>query len=180
MSEIEYQLVRTKRKSIAIQVCRDGSVVVRAPLGCPAERAAEFVERKKEWILRNQQKQREQLMQRGRQELPPEERERMIQEACRVFPRRVAFYAKKMGVTYGRITIREQKTRWGSCSGKGNLNFNWKLIRMPAEILDYVVVHELAHRMEMNHSSRFYRIVASVLPDYKAREQWLKEHGGEY
>ena len=104
----------------------------------------------------------------------------MIQEACRAFPRRVAFYAEKMGVTYGRITIREQKTRWGSCSGKGNLNFNWKLIRMPAEILDYVVVHELAHRMEMNHSSRFYRIVASVLPDYKARERWLKEHGGEY
>ena len=83
-------------------------------------------------------------------------------------------------MTYGRITIREQKTRWGSCSSKGNLNFNWKLIRMPQEILDYVVVHELAHRMEMNHSPRFYRIVASVLPDYKIRERWLKAHGGEY
>ena len=83
-------------------------------------------------------------------------------------------------MTYGRITIREQKTRWGSCSSKGNLNFNWKLIRMPEEILDYVVVHELAHRKEMNHSRQFYQTVASVLPDYRQRERWLKEHGGEY
>ncbi|HIX77386.1 MAG TPA: M48 family metallopeptidase [Candidatus Fusicatenibacter merdavium] len=180
MTDVEFQLVRTKRKNLAIQVCRDGSVVVRAPLGCTEKRAAEFVEQKKEWILKNQRKMQEQSLQRRENELPPEEREKMIREACRVFPRRVAFFAEKMGVTYGRITIREQKTRWGSCSSKGNLNFNWKLIRMPQEILDYVVVHELAHRMEMNHSPRFYRIVASVLPDYRIRERWLKAHGGEY
>ena len=73
-----------------------------------------------------------------------------------------------MGVTYGRISIRAAKTRWGSCSGEGNLNFHWKLILMPLEILDYVVVHELAHRKQMNHSPLFWAEVEKVLPDYKA------------
>ena len=82
-----------------------------------------------------------------------------------------------MGVTYGRISIREQKTRWGSCSSAGNLNFNWRLIFAPEEVLDYVVVHELAHRKEMNHSKAFYAVVESVLPDYKSSRRWLREHG---
>lgn len=88
-----------------------------------------------------------------------------------------AYYARLMGVTYGRISIREQKTRWGSCSSKGNLNFNWRLIFAPEEVVDYIVVHELAHRKEMNHSRAFYNVVASVLPDYKVQEKWLKENG---
>ena len=83
-----------------------------------------------------------------------------------------------MGVTYGRISIREQKTRWGSCSSKGNLNFNWRLIFAPPEVLDYVVVHELAHRKEMNHSKAFYAIVESIMPDYRKWKKWLKENGG--
>ena len=82
-----------------------------------------------------------------------------------------------MGVSYGSITVREQKTRWGSCSAKGNLNFNWKLVLMPEEILDYVVVHELAHRLQMNHSTEFWDEVEKILPDYRKRRQWLKENG---
>ena len=81
---------------------------------------------------------------------------------------------------YGRISVRQQKTRWGSCSVRGNLNFNWKLALMPEEILDYVVVHELAHRVEMNHSPRFWAVVETVLPDWRERRRWLKQHGGEY
>ena len=84
-----------------------------------------------------------------------------------------------MGVSYGRISIRAAKTRWGSCSADGNLNFHWKLVLMPPEILDYVVVHELAHRREMNHSDRFWAQVERVLPDYRERRRWLKEHGRE-
>ena len=85
-----------------------------------------------------------------------------------------------MGVSDGSITVREQKTRWGSCSAKGNLNFNWKLVLMPEEILDYVVVHELAHRLQMNHSTEFWDEVEKILPDYRKRRQWLKENGQKY
>lgn len=93
---------------------------------------------------------------------------------------KTAHFAKEMGVTYGRITIREQKTRWGSCSSAGNLNYNWKLVLMPGRVMDYVVIHELAHRKEMNHSARFYAVVAQQMPDYKVWQSWLKEHGREY
>ena len=88
-------------------------------------------------------------------------------------------YKKAMGVTIGWITIRNQKTRWGSCSSKGNLNFNCLLMLAPPEVLDSVVVHELCHRREMNHSQKFYAEVLRVFPTYRTQEKWLKEHGGE-
>ncbi len=91
--------------------------------------------------------------------------------------RRAEYYARQMQVSYGRVAVKDQKTRWGSCSAKGNLNFNWRLILAPGEVLDYVVVHELAHRREMNHSVRFWNLVESVLPDYQQRKRWLKENG---
>ena len=80
-------------------------------------------------------------------------------------------------MTYGRITVRDQKTRWGSCSQTGNLNFNFRLILAPLEVLDYVVVHELCHRRQMNHSTQFWQEVAQVLPDYRKRKAWLTENG---
>ena len=97
--------------------------------------------------------------------------------AREVFTNRVEYYHRFTGGHYTSITIRDQKTRWGSCSSKGNLNFNWRLIFAPEEVVDYIVVHELAHRKEMNHSRAFYNVVASVLPDYKVQEKWLKENG---
>jgi hypothetical protein len=84
-----------------------------------------------------------------------------------VFTRRADYWASLMHVTYQNITIKEQKTRWGSCSSLGNLNFNWKLLLMEPRLLDYVVVHELAHRLEMNHSAAFWQIVETYIPDYK-------------
>lgn len=82
-------------------------------------------------------------------------------------------------MTYGRISIRKQKTRWGSCSREGNLNFNSLLMMAPPEVLDYVVVHELCHRLEMNHSARFWAQVEKVIPDYRKPRKWLKEHGSQ-
>ena len=90
---------------------------------------------------------------------------------------KTAHFAKEMGVTYGRITIREQKTRWGSCSSAGNLNYNWKLVLMPERVMDYVVIHELAHRKEMNHSRNFWKVVEEAMPDYRKYKAWLKENG---
>lgn len=106
-----------------------------------------------------------------------EEKNNYREEARKVFAQKADYYAEKLGVTYNRIAIREQKTRWGSCSSKKNLNFNWRLLLAPEEILDYVVAHELSHLKEMNHSREFYKVLESVMPDYRWRQQWLKENG---
>ena len=105
--------------------------------------------------------------------------EKLAREAVRVIPARVAYFAPLVGVTYGRITIRNQRSRWGSCSSKGNLNFNCLLMLAPPEVLDSVIVHELCHRLEMNHSKRFYAHVHRVYPEYDRAHAWLKEHGTE-
>ena len=107
-----------------------------------------------------------------------ERQEKMFREQARlVCSRQAAWYAEQMGVEYGRIAIKNTKTRWGSCSSLGNLNFHWKLVLMPQALLDYVVVHELAHRKEMNHSARFWAIVEQELPDYQKRRNELKKLG---
>ena len=101
----------------------------------------------------------------------------LAKEALRVIPERVAYYAPKVGVTYRRITIRNQRSRWGSCSGKKNLNFNCLLMLAPPEVLDSVVVHELCHRKYMNHSAAFYEEVRRVYPEYDQWNRWLKKNG---
>ena len=89
---------------------------------------------------------------------------------------RLDFYIPRVGRAPGRIAIRDQKSRWGSCSQKGNVNFNWKLIMAPPEALDYVVVHELCHLYEFNHSPRFWALVENQIPDYAVWKKWLKQH----
>lgn len=85
--------------------------------------------------------------------------------------------ADAMGISFGRITLRNQKTRWGSCSSQGNLNFNWRLVQYAPSVIDYVIIHELAHRREMNHSHRFWRIVREFDPAYEEHRRWLRRHG---
>lgn len=115
-------------------------------------------------------------MKRRMQIVETNQKELLVAVAKRYIPERVAYWADIIGVTYGRISIRQQKTRWGSCSGEGNLNFNCLLMQMPKEIIDYVIVHELCHRKQMNHSKLFWAEVAKILPDYKERRKALKEY----
>ncbi len=109
--------------------------------------------------------------------------EKQIQEltakAKKYIPGKVEYYAKELDVTYGRVTIRHQKTRWGSCSTKHNLNFNCLLMLAPEHVREYVIVHEVSHLIEMNHSKRFWKLVEKMLPDYKESQKWLKEKGIE-
>lgn len=101
----------------------------------------------------------------------------MAQKAKQILPERIAYFASLLGVSYGRITIRAQRSRWGSCSAKGNLNFNCLLMLVPPEVRDYVVVHELCHRLELNHSPKFWAWVERVVPDYKLHRTWLRDNG---
>ena len=170
--ETEYRILRSGRKTIAIQITPTGEVVVRCPRRLSDEAVRAFVESKGNWIEK-------QLAKVGPQ-LPPltdGERKALAEAAREDLPQRAARFAPLVGVDYGRITIRTQRSRWGSCSGRGNLNFNCLLMLAPAEVRDYVVVHELCHRKEMNHSKRFWAEVERVLPDYRKPKQWLKDQG---
>lgn len=173
MNKIEYTWIRSDRKTMVIQVKENGEVIVRTSKYMSKDRVEHFIEEKREWIFKVQKKVLEKR--KKEQMISPEERKSGMELAKRIIQERVKYFAKIMNVDYGRITVREQKTRWGSCSSQGNLSFNWKLVRMPKEILDYVVVHELAHRKEMNHSRQFWKIVESVLPDYRDRRKFLKD-----
>ena len=172
---ITYELIRSDRKTISLQVKPDGRVIVRAPQRLAKYRVVRFVKDHEDWILKQQKKLED--YRETRHVITDEERRDGVQKALKIFPERTAYFAARMGVNYGRITIREQKTRWGSCSSAGNLNFNWLLILAPPEVLDYVVVHELCHRRQMNHSQAFWNEVSAVLPGYKEQKKWLKDNG---
>lgn len=176
---MDIEVRRSNRKTMTIEVTKDAKVLVRAPYRMPTSEIQRFVNEKSDWIEKNIQKILEKQQEISELEsLTMEQIRELAEQALEVIPQRVAYYAQLIGVTYGKITIRNQKTRWGSCSGKGNLNFNCLLMLTPPEVQDYVVVHELCHRKEMNHSQRFWNEVEKVLPDYRDRRKWLKENGG--
>ena len=178
---INYSIVRSKRRTVSIVIREDGEVEIRAPYSTSSRTISEFVESKRDWIEKNVNKMKQKAI--DSEKLPTfsdEERRQLIDRAMKIIPAKVSFFAPLVGVSYGNITIRNQKTIWGSCSGKGNLNFNYLLAALPDEVLDYVVVHELCHRLEMNHSSKFWAEVERVLPDYKKARKWLKDNGNTF
>lgn len=169
-----YEVIRSVRKTIAVQIMPDGRILVRCPKRMSVREIESFLRQKSGWIEAHLQKQA--AVPRF-PALTREEIKTLSQQASQTLPRKVAFYADKIGVSYGRITIRSQRTRWGSCSSKGNLNFNCLLMLAPEAVLDYVVVHELCHRKELNHSRQFWAAVETILPDYRQCKTWLKENG---
>ncbi|MBQ8559450.1 MAG: M48 family metallopeptidase [Tyzzerella sp.] len=170
------KVIRSNRKTMSIEITKEAEILVRAPYRMPNSEIQRFLNDKADWIEKHIEKART-AKQDSRERLTEEQIRELADKAMEVLPKRVAYFANVMGVTYGRITIRNQKTLWGSCSSKGNLNFNCMLMKTPPEIQDYVVVHELCHRKEMNHSKRFWTEVEKVLPDYRERRKWLKENG---
>jgi len=174
VKDINYEIIRSNRKTMALQITRDNKVVVRCPYLVNPQRIYTFVYSKYDWIKKKLQK-------RGNlpeaQPFTREEIENLADKALIDIPSRVKYFANKMNLSYGNITIRNQLTRWGSCSGKRNLNFNCLLMLTSESVRNYVVIHELCHLKEMNHSKLFWAEVGKIMPDYKIYEKWLKEEG---
>ena len=166
---------------MSIHIDADKRVIIKAPIGTPVHVAEDFLREKKSWIINQLAKVEKQ--DKLAQELGPLSEKDIIalkKKAKKLIPERVAYYANLSGITYNRIFIRLQKSRWGSCSMEGNLNFNCMLMKAPERVQDYVVVHELCHRKEMNHSQRFWALVGEVIPEYRECRRWLKENGSVY
>ena len=161
-----------------MEIRPDRTVVIRAPKWMSDEEIDRFFVEKSGWIEKNIRALDEQRkMLKDIEPFSPDEIQDLADKAIDILPQKARYYAKKLGVSYGRITIRNQRTRWGSCSSKKNLNFNCLIMLTPESVQDYVVVHELCHLIEMNHSKRFWSLVESVLPDYRKSEAFLKKEG---
>lgn len=174
-------VVRSARKTIGLQVCENGDAVLRIPNQLSADALQKFLDSEHAWIWKKVEQMQTRMEQRQETGAVPvgELSRDELEKIKKKIESRVNAYKKVMGVTIGWITIRNQKTRWGSCSSKGNLNFNCLLMFAPPEVLDYVVVHELCHRKQMNHSKAFWAEVEKVFPDYKKSIKWLKEEGSQ-
>ena len=177
---IQFNIIYSPRKTLSLEIKPDG-FTIRAPKGIPRREINNFVKSKQSWIKKQLSK--IQARQEALEQFPVftmDEIRGLADKALVVIPEKVKKYAPIVGVDYGRITIRNQRSRWGSCSSKGNLNFNCLLMLFPDEVVDYVVVHELCHRKHMNHSAAFYAEVERVFPEYRKCQKWLKENGGLY
>ena len=174
--EYRYKIIRSARRTLSATI-KDGIVIVRAPMRLPDSEIIDFLRKHENWIQKNLVKAQEMEKQMG-EPLTIETIQMLAEQALKEIPPRVRHYADLFGVTYGRITVRNQTTKWGSCTAKGNLNFNCLLMLAPREVLDSVIVHELAHRKHMDHSKQFYEEVLKVFPDYHKWDKWLKDNGG--
>lgn len=168
-----YRIVRSRRRTMALELSRDGELIVRLPYGVSDRAAAQFVRAHADWIARARA--RQEARQLAHPEPSPEEAEKLRKRAKEVLPGKVAYYAARMGVTPTGIRITSARTRFGSCSGKNSLSFSWRLMAYPEDAIDYVVVHELAHIRHHNHSREFYEFVARFLPDYRRRAALLRQ-----
>lgn len=164
-----------RAKTIRITVHPDGRVVVTKPLRASAQAAHRLVAKHKDWILG----QLKRVERRGPQkELPTPRKNSSAYKAAREKARAIAHESLNAlnsvyKFTYGTVSIRDQKTRWGSCSASGNLSFNYRIAYLPSELVEYLIAHELCHLKEHNHSERFWTLVAHTIPDYKARRKEL-------
>ena len=178
LGEIRISVIRSARKSLGLEVRDANTVLARIPTRVSDRELKDFVENHRSWILEKTAVMAEREENRKSTPAPPPE---LLSKTDRMkiqlkIGKRVRHYCEAMGVTVGYVTVKNQKTRWGSCSAKGNVNFNYQLAFLPDELLDYVVIHELAHRRHMNHSRAFWAEVEKYCPDYLERREQLKEY----
>ena len=178
LGEIRISVIRSARKSLGLEVRDANTVLARIPTRVSDRELKAFVENHRSWILEKTAVMAEREENRKSTPAPPPE---LLSKTDRMkiqlkIGKRVRHYCEKMGVTVGYVTVKNQKTRWGSCSAKGNVNFNYQLAFLPDELLDYVVIHELAHRRHMDHSRAFWAEVEKYCPDYLERREQLKEY----
>ncbi len=178
--DLRITIIRSNRKTLSVQI-KNGELIARAPLRMKEKDIYAFIESKKVWIQKHLDSSKEKQKALGEiQPFTEEELKELAVKAKLIIPKRAEYYAPLIGVTYNRITIRSQRTRWGSCSSKGNLNFNCLLVLFPPEVIDSIVVHELCHRKHMNHSPQFYAEIDKVFPEYKKWHKWLNDNGRLY
>lgn len=181
--DLEYTIVRSKRKSIGFEVKAGGEIIIKLPMRLPFAKAVPFIEERKDWIYQAYLRQKDKVnMTQARMEEREDPRLLYLEKKYRVAAKqyiyeRVEYYLPLTGGHYTNIRIGDQKTRWGSCSSNKTLSFSWRLMLAPPRVLDYVVIHELCHLTHMDHSKEFWAKVASIDPDYKEHRQWLKDNG---
>ena len=178
--DLRITIIRSDRKTLSVQI-KNGELIARAPLRMKEKDIYTFIDSKKTWFEKHLASSEEAKKALGEiQPFTKEELKELVVKAKLIIPKRAEHYAPLIGVTYNRITIRSQRTRWGSCSSKGNLNFNCLLVLFPPEVIDSIVVHELCHRKHMNHSPQFYAEIDKVFPEYKKWHKWLNDNGRLY
>jgi len=169
-----HRLIRCKRRSLALIVNDQAQLIIRAPHRLPEVEILKFVDRKRRWI----EKKIAEISSRPRPRVLSEAEKDYFQSLARkIIPERVNYYSKLTGLRPKLVRINNAKKRWGSCGAKWNLNFPWRLVLTPPDVIDYVVVHELVHLAERNHSKRFWKRVEEILPDYRQRRKSLKKRG---
>ena len=169
---MKYNVKYSSRKTISIQITREAEVVVLAPYHTAPEKIEELVHTHEDWISTHIKKMERRID--STPNLSEEEIQKMKIEAKQKLSEMVERFSRFMDLEYGRITITSAKSRFGSCSSDGNLSFSYRCMFYPLEVQEYIVVHELSHLVHMDHSKDFYKLVSSVLPDYKKRAQYLK------
>lgn len=179
IGEYNVEVRRTKRKSATIKITADMQIVVYVPLYVSDNEIERMVISKSKWIDEHMLKVQSTIDERSKLEkITFEQIKELADQAVEYIPKRVKYYAEKENFVYNKITIKNLVSRWGSCSTKGNLNFNCLLMLTPDYVIDYIVVHELCHLCEMNHSEKFWAEVEKIMPDYQRAELWLKQNGG--
>ena len=175
---MEYKIIKSKRKSIGIEIKSDLTVLVRAPFFVSEHTIKKLIEEKSDWI----EKKLRQIEERNKISLPEftnSELESLRDKTKTLITPKAEHFAKILGVSFNKLSVKKQKSVWGSCSAKRNINFNLLLCLCPDNVIDYIVVHELCHLKQLNHSKIFWGTVEKILPDYKSAKLWLKTEGNK-